>query len=192
MQFNASPSLSLDLPFPLSRCCEHPPNFNPLLNYSLIWYHSPRDKEQKLIFKTCLVAHNYNGAHKDGTNLCYGLNTGQRACPRVPSATHLCMWVTLVWTCAIPPYCTLAYELMSQAIPAPSTQHATINSRSFWNFGTETTLAPICSILYCIIDMHLTSTVPNDSNIRPYQCRPKLPKVKNLRFDCLPQMCRHA
>ena len=64
-----TPPLSLDLPSPLGRCCEHPSNFIPLLNNSLTWYHSPRDKEQKLIFKTCLVAHNYNEAHKDGTNL---------------------------------------------------------------------------------------------------------------------------
>lgn len=39
---------------------------------------------------------------------------------------------------------------MSQTIPTPSSQHATVDCRPFWNFGTVTALAPMLGQYTCM------------------------------------------
>ena len=56
----------------------------------------------------------------------------------------------LVWACAILACCICAYEWMSQTIPTPSSQHATVDCRPFWNFGTVTALAPMLGQYTCM------------------------------------------
>ena len=83
-----------------------------------------------------------------------------------PSPFHLCIWINVhpcqwptmeqrlcqspcafavpkfqmhnrpVWACAVPAWCTYAYESMYQAIPAPSAWHVAVIGQLFWNFGT--------------------------------------------------------